>query len=67
MSKPTIAEIDVEALLTKQRHDMMLAMPPKDGFCRFYGDYVPVGKKARFDGKLHTCVATERFEPDDED
>ncbi|WP_164521307.1 MULTISPECIES: hypothetical protein [Alphaproteobacteria] len=46
---------------------MMLAMPPKDGFCRFYGDYVPVGKKARFDGKLHTCVATERFEPDDED
>ena len=49
MSKPTIAEIDVEALLTKQRHDMMLAMPPKDGFCRFYGDYVPVGKKAPVD------------------
>ena len=64
MTKQTLATIDIEKLKTKELHDLMLAVPVKDGFCRFYGGYVAVGGEACFpDRTIHKCVATETFEP----
>ena len=60
--------IDAEQLSSKELHDLMLTVPVKDGFCRFYGDYVAVDDKARFpDGRVRTCIATETFGPPEDD
>lgn len=65
MTDKAIATVEAETLMTKALHDLMLAAPVKDGFCRFYGSYVAVNGKARFpDGTLRTCVATDRFGPE---
>ena len=59
-----IATIATDKLTTKALHDLMLAAPVKDGFCRFYGTYVAKDRKARFpDGSLRTCVGTDTFGP----
>ena len=64
MSDSKIATVDTEQLMTKALHDLMLAAPVRDGFCRFYGTYVAKDKKARFpDGSLRTCVGTDTFGP----
>ena len=64
MTDETVARIDAEEMKTKELHDRMLTMPPRDGYCRFYGSYVPVGSQACFpDGMAYACVATETFEP----
>jgi hypothetical protein len=58
------ASVAVDQLKTKGLHDLMLAMPVKDGFCRFYGSYVAVDDEACFpDGTTHVCIATETFQP----
>ena len=68
MTDKKVVTVDTEKLMTKALHDLMLAVPVKDGFCRFYGSYVPVNDKARFpDGTLHTCIATETFGPAEAD
>ena len=67
MTDQPIARIDTDSVLTKEMHDLMLAVPVRDGFCRFYGGYVAVGSKACFaDGHVHECVATETFVATDE-
>lgn len=43
---------------------LKLAMPIKDGFCRFYGTYVAVNESKPFpSGVLKTCIATETWDP----
>ena len=63
MTQDGIARIDQERLASKDLHDLMLAVPVRDGFCRFYGSYVAVDGEACFpDGHVHKCIATETFE-----
>lgn len=62
MSNNERANVDMEKFKTKEFHDLILSVPVKDGFCRFYGAYVAVGQEACFpDGTVHKCVATETF------
>jgi hypothetical protein len=64
MTDQSASRIDEQQLRSKELHDLMLAMPPRDGFCRFYGSYVPVGSEACFpDGMAYRCVETETFQP----
>lgn len=68
MSGKSRASVEVDKLATKELHDLILTVPVKDGFCRFYGAYVAVGSEACFpDGQVYKCVATETFAPTGED
>jgi hypothetical protein len=67
MTQESHAKIELEKLQSKGLHDLMLRMLVKDGFCRFYGGYVAVGRTAEFpDGTVQRCAATETFVPIDE-
>ena len=64
MTDPQIATIEEKKLKTKALHDLILAVPVKDGSCRFYGKYVAKSDKARFpDGTIRTCVGTDTWDP----
>lgn len=63
MDEPEVSHAEL-GKITKGKHDLMMAMPIKDNFCRYFGSYVPIGGKAKFGDQIYVCVGTERFEPE---
>lgn len=62
MVKPPASIIEPDYLKFGNVHDLMLAMPIKDDFCRAYGRYVATGEQTKsLDGTFHTCIATETW------
>lgn len=41
MDEPEVSHAEL-GKITKGKHDLMMAMPIKDNFCRYFGSYVPI-------------------------